>query len=218
MKILPGVQILEELESPINGRVRVVRSLGLGTYIQAENLTQSGGVVRGVWKKALSEASRIHPDEIKKCLILGLGGGSSAMIIKKIWPRATVTGVDIDPIMVSLGKKYLGLEGVEVVIQDAKDFALKAVKNSKKYDLVLVDTYRGDVFPRQFDSLAFFKRVKRLILEGGLAIFNRLYYGEKRPQAMRFGAKLEKVFARVDYVFPEANLMFICSSALSTSL
>lgn len=210
MKILSGIQVLEELDSPINGRVRVVRSLGLGTYIQAENLTQSGGVVAGVWKKALNEASRLHPDEIKTCLILGLGGGSSAMIIKKIWPKATIAGVDIDPIMVSLGEKYLGLEGVEVVIEDAKDFISKGIKNSQKYDLILVDTYRGDVFPKEFENPAFFKRVKRLVLEGGLAIFNRLYYGEKRPQAMRFAAKLEKVFPNVKYVFPEANLMLLC--------
>ena len=33
-------KILEEVESGINGKIKVVKSLGLGTYIQVEGLTQ----------------------------------------------------------------------------------------------------------------------------------------------------------------------------------
>ncbi|MBI2066078.1 hypothetical protein HYT60_01035 [Candidatus Woesebacteria bacterium] len=163
-------KVLEEVDSPINGKIRVVTTLGLGTYLQVNNLTQSGGIVDGFWRHLLGKIKRKKP-EIKNCLVLGLGGGSAAMRVKTLWPQAEVTGVDVDPLMIKLGKKYLGLTGVKVVIKDAS----------------------------------------RLLRNNGLAVFNRLYYGEKRPAAMKFGAKLEKVFARVDYVFPEANVMFVCS-------
>ena len=57
----------------------------------------------------------------------------------------------------------------------------------------------------------FLLSVKKLIREDGRVIFNRLYYGEKRSEAVRFGNKLEKIFKKIEVVYPEANVMFVCS-------
>jgi len=202
-------KVLEETSSPINGKITVLKSFGFGTYIQVGDLTQSGGIVYDVWRTSLGKARKVKHD-VEKALILGLGGGTNAQIIREFWPPAQITGVDIDPVMVAMGKKYLGLREVETVIQDASDFTEGEVKDGSKYDLVLVDTYLGDNFPEKFESDKFLGLIKKLINTDGIVVFNRLYYGEKRPQAMRFGTKLEKYFSKVDYVFPEANLMLLC--------
>ena len=206
MSHLPWTEVLAERTSPINGQIKVLRSLGLGIYIQVENLTQSGGVVYGVWKTSLKKVKR-KKKEIKTCLILGLGGGSAAILVRKYWPLARVTGVDIDPIMVSLGKKYLGLSRVKVEIGDAKEF----LKNKKKFDLILVDTYLGENFPEKFEKEDFLLSVKSSLSGEGIAVFNRLYYGEKRPLAIKFGERLDKIFGKVERIFPEANVMFMAS-------
>lgn len=203
----PLFKVLEERNSAINGRIRVIRSLGLGIYIQVENLTQSGGVVYNVWKTTLRKIKR-KKDEVEDCLILGLGGGSAASLVKNYWPKAKITGVDIDPVMIELGKKYLGLTKVKVVIEDAEGFVRK---DKKKFDLILIDTYTGDEFPKEFEKEEFLKQIKKKLKKEGMAIFNRLYYGEKRKEAMRFGESLEKVFSKVERVFPEANILFIVS-------
>jgi spermidine synthase len=208
-----GTKVLEEVKSSINGKISVIRSLGFGTYIQVEGLTQSGGIVRDVWRTALKKVKKQFPS-VKSCLILGLGGGSAAGLVKKYWPEAKITGVDIDPTMVSLGEKYLKLEGVDVEIADAYDFAEKAAKKRDKYDLVLIDTYVGDKYPEKFESQEFILLVNRLLAKRAIAIFNRLYYDEKRPQAVKFGAKLEKVFPSVECLYPQANLMLICSATI----
>ena len=118
-----GTKVLEERKSKYNGQLRVVRSLGFGTYIQAEGLTQSGGVVETIWKSTLK---KIHCSQfnVHRSLILGLGGGTVAKLIRKNWPEAKITGIDIDPVMVELGKKYLGLDQInlEIKIADALDF------------------------------------------------------------------------------------------------
>src|SRR3990167_8603768 len=98
-----GTKIIEKRVSPINGRITVARSLGLGTYIQVEGLTQSGGVVENIWKQTLRKVKSkkeegITRSAIKRCLILGLGGGTAAKVIRKLWPEAKITGVEIDPI------------------------------------------------------------------------------------------------------------------------
>ena len=202
-------KVLEEASSPINGKITVLKSFGFGTYIQVGDLTQSGGIVYDVWRASLGKVRKIKHD-VQHSLILGLGGGTNAQVIREFWPSVQVTGVDIDQVMVEMGKKYLGLKDVKTVIQDAFDFTADAGEDANKYDLALVDTYLGDAFPEKFESDKFLGRIKKLINTDGIVVFNRLYYGEKRPQAMRFGTKLEKYFSKVDYVFPEANLMLLC--------
>ena len=120
--------------------------------------------------------------------------------------------MDIDPKMVELGKKYLSLNSdVRVIISDAYGFLKTYNLKPITYDLILIDLYVGDEFPKKFESDAFLKLVYLLLTVNGVAIFNRLYYGEKRPQATKFENKLEKVFKKVEVVFPEANVMFVCS-------
>ena len=217
---LMGTQILKEIESPINGKIQVVRSLGLGTYIQVGGLTQSGGILEGVWRKPLK---KVYQSLITnhQSLILGLGGGTAVKLVRKYWPEAEITGVDIDPVMVKMGKKYLGLDnkGVKVHIGDAYDFLnqkLKAknqndISKIKKYDLVLVDLYVGDEFPKKFKSEPFLIRTRNNLAHNGTVVFNRLYYGDKRSQAVKFCEKLERIFSKVEVVYPEANVMYICN-------
>ena len=114
-------------------------------------------------------------------------------------------GIDIDPDMIRLGKKYLGLDqiNVEIKIQDAYDFG-------GKYDLILVDLYNGEHFPEKFGKEEFLDKVKNSIMKSGVAIFNRTYYGDKRPEAVKFGNKLKRIFPKVEWFYPEANLMLLC--------
>lgn len=195
-----GTKVLEERKSKFNGDIKVVRSLGFGTYIQINNLTQSGGIVEAFWKETLR---KIKKEKIKSVLILGLGGGTVAKLVRKYWPKSEIAGVEIDPMMVELGKKYLGLDHTKVIIGDAYEFI---EKNKEKYDLVIVDLYVGNEFPKKFEEEEFLKRLTK----NKLVIFNRLYFGEKRKEAVRFGNKLEKIFSKVDWFYPQANLMFIC--------
>ncbi len=179
----------------------MVKSFGLGTYIQANGLTQSGGIVESIWRSTLRKVKGKRQG-VKDVLILGLGGGTVAKIIRKHWPEVKITGVDIDPVMIELGKKYLDLKADKIKIQDAYSF------DSSDYDLVVVDVYQGDEFPKKFEGEQFLKKLTK----NKLVIFNRLYYGEKRPRAVKFGLKLQKIFKNVEYFYPEANLMFICSN------
>lgn len=201
--------IVAEVNSSINGHLRVEKTLVWGTHITASGLTQSGGIAEAIWKHTLTRVKK-GGHKITTCLILGLAGGSIAKLVRKNWKEAKITGVEIDPAMIYLGKKYMGLEkwGVDIKIQDAEDFC-KSTKD--KFDLICMDTYTGDAFPEKFEDEKFLQLLKRLVTERGVVVFNRLYYADKRPQAVKFGEKLEGVFSRVDWVYPEANLLFICS-------
>lgn len=195
-----GTKILEEMESKYNGHLRVLKTFGMGTYIQSNGLTQSGGIVESVWKSTLRQIKK----NCENILILGLGGGTLAKLLRKKYPSARITGVEIDPLMIELGKKYLDLDNfdIDIKITGARKFKFA------KYDLVIVDMYNGDNFPKEFEKETFLKKLRKF----ETIIINRLYFGDKRPDTVRFGNRLEKVFSKVTWFYPEANLMFICEN------
>jgi len=199
---------LEVKDSSISGKLEVVWELGWGKHIKAGGLTQSGGVAELIWRDSLKKVYGSNRS-VKKILILGLGGGSIAKLTRKLWQDPEITGVEIDPVMVDLGSRHLGLNktGVKVKIQDALEFCKKC---KDKFDLICIDTYVGDQFPKKFEEDKFLKTILKLLNRNGIAVFNRLYYDEKRPQAVKFGKKLEGIFPKVLWHYPEANVMFLC--------
>jgi len=210
--LLTGIVTLEEVDSPINGKISVVKSLGYGTYLQVGNLTQSGGVMFSIWKTVINKIKSLilDPNEI---LILGLGGGSCAKLARKTWQYSIITGVDFDKVIVDLGSKYLNLgdANAKIIVSDAFEFVDNMVKEKKKYNLIMVDLYVGQEFPVVFESDVFLENINKILDDGGTVIFNRLYFGEKRPQSLKFGEKLGKYFTKVENFYPEANVMFICT-------
>ena len=197
-----GTKILEERKSEYNGNIKVVRSLGFGTYILVGGLTQSGGIVTDIWRNTLRKIYN-SGFKIQTVLILGLGGGTVAKLVGKYWPKSKVTGVEIDRVMVELGEKYLVIGNVKVIIGDAYEFIKK---NKEIYDLVIVDLYIGDKFPEKFEEEEFLRKLTK----NKLVVINRLYFGEKRKEAVVFGNKLEKIFMNVEWFYPPANVMFLC--------
>jgi len=71
--------------------------------------------------------------------------------------------------------------------------------------------YIGYEVPEEFTNPSFIKKIKKMLNKNGLALFNRLYFDDKRKLAEEFNKKLEKEFGSVECVYPEANVMFICS-------
>jgi spermidine synthase len=209
---------LEEKQSKYNGHLVVSRSWGFGTYIQANGLTQSGGIVESIWKSTLRKIRNYLPSEegkfqIHNILILGLGGGTVAKLIQKNWKETKITGVDIDPTIVELGKKYLGLDrnNVDIIIGDAYKKSEELKSKNEKFDLIVVDLYNGDKFPKKFESDNFLSFVRGGLAKQGLIVFNRLYYKDKKIEAEGFGEKLQKYFGKVESFRPVSNIMFICN-------
>jgi len=201
-------QVLETVTSKFSGEIKVIKSFG-DTYISTGYLTQSGGLVKDVWTPVIKSLSRTYHLEPKTCLILGLAGGTVAkMLSDKFHPREIV-GVEIDPIMIDLGKKYLSLgkiPNLKIVIADAKSYII----NHKSYfDLILVDLYLGDQLPEFVYEAKFLAKLAKL---SRIVVFNHLFYDDaKKAAAGRLVKYLESRGCRVKLVRVLTNLMVICS-------
>jgi len=206
---LAGRRLLEVVQSDYNGELKVVDDLAWGRHVMGGGVTQSGGVAKKVWKTSLVEIKNLKLN-VKNCLILGLGAGSIAELVRKYWPEAKITGVDIDPVIVNLGKKYFSIkeDAVDIHITDAFEYLQKS--KIKCQQLIAVDMYQGQQIPQKFNTQKFAALIKSKLGSNGVAVFNRLYSDKKQAEALDFEKKLKKVFGSVERVYPEANIMFIC--------
>ena len=167
-------KLVEQKQSEINGTIQVYKLWGKYS-LRVDNLTQSGGLVKDIWQKALQAIKQYQPSPVKTCLILGLGGGTAAALVNRFWPQALITAIELDPVMIKLGKKYLNLGQVKhLKIINADAFS--AIKHLKiNFDLILVDLYHGQTIPSQALKPAFLNQLKRLKSPQGVIIFNFLY-------------------------------------------
>lgn len=159
-------QTVEEVNSKINGLIRVSKSKGKYS-LWVNGFEQSGPVyVAKIWKAALARVT----SKPKSVLILGLGGGTLVSLLSEKWPQASITGVEIDPIMISLGKKYFGLgkyKNLKIVLADARTY-----RPARQFDLVLVDCYLGGkkIFPKTKGKQILFNNLNRESLKNEVTL------------------------------------------------
>ena len=212
-------QKIEEAVSSINSRIKVVSFLGRPRLISG-GMLQSGGILESIWKKGINKLAKGQFDKRANCLILGLGGGTLANLINQTFPKAKITAVEIDPVMIKLGRRYFGLDKIpdlEIICADAIEMVISnprgltksssEVEELVEYDLIFVDLYLGDQFPREAETTEFLENIKKLLKNKGWVVFNRLFYGEHKEKAEKFIHRLEKYFSKIELIRTWSNLL-----------
>lgn len=188
-------QTVEITYSEINGEIRVQKIFGHNRIVVGKH-TQSGEYVADLLGKAVNAAK--FSSSPKSILVWGLGGGSIIAVLNRVFPNTHITGVEIDPEMIRLGKKYLNLEltkNLNITISDA--FAFVKKKGADKFDLVIINCYVGDAVPDKLESIEFLESVREILTENGVAIFNRLYFSKHREKTDDFLSNIKKIFSDV---------------------
>ena len=114
----------------------------------------------------------IYPEPMRKILMLGLGGGSISTYIGRFLPAAAITTVEIDPGVIAAAKTYFGLRETERMRYRAGDGRVFLTRSSERYDLILLDAYRGGYVPFHLLTREFYLLVKERLAPGGAAAFN----------------------------------------------
>ncbi len=164
---------LASYPSPFNGLISVYKFLGR-TYIEVGRLTQTGRVVERIFKKAMKHF-RLVKIEAKKILLLGLGGGSLVALCNKLYPNAHITAVDIDSVMVEVGRTHFRLNEYKNLSIVVADIFAKDPRIEGPFDLILIDVFRGYEVPYKLGETEFLKYLSSLLATQGSMIFNRLY-------------------------------------------
>lgn len=210
-KILQNA-LVETADSPINGKIEVVRDKDDKNVLLVNGVIQSGGRMEEIWRQAFEEITNY---EFSNCLILGLGAGSAAKLISGKWPKAKIIGIEIDSKIVELGKKYFGLgkiKNLEIVTADAISVINHEPYMICKYDLVIVDLFIGAEVPYGEEKEEFLKSVKNILSDKGIAILNRFYTPEEQQRTDYFRKKLENHFRKTEERNILKNKLFFCQA------
>jgi spermidine synthase len=168
--------------SSYNKKIEVIQNNG--TYeLLVNGIVQTGRYTQKLWQKGLQSLFAKNLS-VTNILVLGVGGGTVFHLFAKKFPNSEMTGVDIDEVVVDIGKKYFGLSGIphlKLVTQDAQTF-VKNPMRAKKYDLVIVDLYTGNDVPSFVTKKPFLADIGRVVKPGGRIVIN---YFDAKNQASR---------------------------------
>lgn len=198
VKMSSHQKLLYEVESSISGKIKIIqdgpeRRLVVGGLNQSIN-ADAPDVEERIWGVlAQTQTSNL---KIQNSLILGLGGGTVAHLLTKRFGPISIDAVEIDPMMVEVGKKFFNfdkLPNLNIIIADA----VSVVQNPSDYFLlpnayclIIVDLYCGSHYPPEAESLSFLAGLKRLTHPSGVVVFNRISGGKDSE----FEEKLRKSF------------------------
>ncbi|MBI4130078.1 fused MFS/spermidine synthase, partial [Candidatus Roizmanbacteria bacterium] len=204
---------LYQTQSPVNGLISVIEQFGKRELVVG-GLQQSGDLVELIWKSALQHIQNTKY-KVRNILILGLGGGSAVKVINRYFPNAIIIGVEIDPVIIDVGKKYFQLGKYKNLIIIQTD-AFEYVKNENdlnhfnRFDLIVVDLYVGEEIPKKLKSDPFLNNLKRVLAKDGRVMINHLRGKGREKELASFTKHLNRVFPSVTNVRPLVNQVFIC--------
>lgn len=131
-------------------------------------------------------ASLLVKPEPKDILIVGLGGGTLPTVFHELLPNASITSAEIDPAVVKAAKKFFNYQEsdkVQTITMDARVYLKRALRDGKKWDLIVLDAFNGDYIPEHLMTKEFLQEVRSALNPGGLVAANtfatsRLYHHE----------------------------------------
>jgi spermidine synthase len=104
--------------------------------------------------------------------ILGNAGGTTARAFARYFPRTEIDGVELDPVVSDVGRRFFGLGDnprLHVHDADARPF-LRTTK--MHYDLIAVDAYRPPYVPFYLATQEFFELARSRLTPDGLLAMN----------------------------------------------
>jgi len=112
----------------------------------------------------------------RTALLLGLGAGSVARVLRALAPTLRITGVERDPAVIEAARRSFGLAelGVELHLGDAAAFL---ARTRRRFDLVIDDVFVGaGAAPRKPDWLPVpgLERAARRLQSRGVLVSNSL--------------------------------------------
>ena len=174
----------------------------------------SFGGLHSIMQKVFSKFE-IRDREIKNVLLLGFGAGSIASILQKEYKKKLkIIGVEKDPVVVDLARKYFSLgkfKDLELYTEDAYDF----VRNcNNKFDMIVMDVFVDVNVPDKFLEKEFISSLGDLLSVRGILFFNLVVYTERiRDKGNVLFNHMNELIGQTDWMrlneHPTENWIFV---------
>src|SRR5690242_17770057 len=147
-----------------------------------------------------------YPPNLERIAEIGLGGGRTVSYLSGSLPDTAILAIELDKDVVDLAKKYFKFQEtarLRTVVSDGRAFLLK---DNEKWDVIMIDAYRGPFVPFHLLTKEFYILVKSRLHPGGVVVQNI------EPTTMLFDsatATLKSVFPSVDLYDGGGNVVAV---------
>jgi spermidine synthase len=143
------------------------------------------------------------PRQVQRVAIIGLAGGTIARQFTAVYPGVQVDGVELDPAIVQIGRKYFGMTepNLHVTVGDGRAFMRIT---HQTYDVVAIDAFQQPYIPFQLTTQEFFQEIRAHMSPTGVLVLNTGHTSHDYRLAQAFVNTLATVFPSV-YVFNVPN-------------
>ena len=111
-------------------------------------------------------------DNPDRALVIGVGAGTQIEDLKREFSNIVVDGVEIDPMIPEVGSKYFSLKldnRTNIIVDDGRRYVKTT---SRKYDIIVLDVFRGRGVPFHLTSIEFVKELKNVTNPDTVIIMN----------------------------------------------
>lgn len=150
----------------------------------------------GVWDTYLA-VPELLGRKPQKVAMLGNAAGTAARAYERYYPEADIDGVELDPAVSDVGRRYFGmaeLGNLTVHDRDARPFLRET---DERYDVIIVDAYRPPYVPFYLATKEFFALVRDRLRPGGVVALNVATTPENHELAREIAGTLRTQLPRV---------------------
>ncbi len=151
-------------------------------------------------------ASLAYTQKLDSILEIGFGGGRTAWYLHRHLPKVQVTSVELDDKVIELAKKYFKVAPEKKFDIKSKDGRVFLMRSKNKYDVIMVDAYRGPFVPFHLMTKEFYGLARARLKAGGVLAQN------VEPSTMLFDASvatLREVFEQVEFYVAGGNVVTV---------
>jgi predicted membrane-bound spermidine synthase len=139
------------------------------------------------------------PQNLHRICIIGLAAGTIAHQFTSVYGPIPIDGVEIDPAIVSVGRKYFDMNepNLHVYTEDGRTY-IRTTR--QQYDLVAIDAFQQPYIPFQLTTREFFSEVRAHLSPTGVVALNTGHTIHDFRLVQAFVNTMSQVFPSV-YVF-----------------
>lgn len=209
-----GATVLEARETPyqtvrveeVEGGVRLLRvNEALDSYHSA---WRPDGVLTGYYFDAFVLPALLAPPDasgVVRTLVIGLAGGTMARQIVAFAPDQVVEGVEIDPDVVALGRRWFDLPE-SVRVHAGVDGRTVVAHGTRRWSAILVDAYAHQIYlPAHLCTREFFAQARERLLPGGVVALNLGGRSREDPVVAAVAGTCATAFEHVEMAWVPAS-------------
>lgn len=112
-----------------------------------------------------------RPQKLHRVGIIGLAAGTIAHQFTKVYGPVPIDGVEIDPDIVNVGRKYFEMNeaNLHVYVEDGRTYL---ETTEAHYDLIAIDAFQQPYIPFQLTTREFFTTIRSHLSSTGVVVLN----------------------------------------------